>query len=141
MRVRRIDYLLLSLLLVLSAALYLARAFVADRSPPRIKITRSTLDKIHHGMSEDEITAILGVPPGDYTTRPIACYIWVGSDNDVLNPPPRTKKDWFFNWCCISVLFEEGTAVRIYTFRGIRQRLWIEEMLGVRIGPLLEPEE
>ena len=49
----------------------------------RPRVTRAALEDITNGMTFDEVTAIMGVPPGDYASG------WLVMENSVRQVPPR----------------------------------------------------
>jgi hypothetical protein len=55
-----------ALLLALSLSLL-------PRGPGKITFTQDTVSEISTGMTRNEVEAILGCPPGDYTTGPCDC--------------------------------------------------------------------
>jgi hypothetical protein len=86
MRKHRFHWLAAASLLsiVLGASLFTLRQ-------PRPGITRENFDRTEVGMTEDEVEAILGGPPGTYTDRPIVVVIegvmfrrwWIGDEGVV----------------------------------------------------------
>jgi hypothetical protein len=53
------------------AALILAGGVILlGSSPPPVRVTKATYDRIKDGMSPDEVNTIIGVAPGDYRTGP-----------------------------------------------------------------------
>ena len=55
---------------LVAAALVLFGALVPLLCPRPSKVTKAAFDRIEVGTSREEAEAILGGPPGDYTTRP-----------------------------------------------------------------------
>lgn len=52
---------------LVAIGVYLFVAFNPPQPPTR-QLDSAALARIHYGMSEDEVVAILGMPPGDYST-------------------------------------------------------------------------
>jgi hypothetical protein len=57
-------------LAALAIALLLVGVIFPLLFPRPSKVTRAAYERIEKGMSREEVEAILGGPPGDYTTRP-----------------------------------------------------------------------
>jgi len=117
------------------ALLRLARKPTGAFSPAPPRLDVSALDKIQLGMSEEQITRIIGVPPGDYTTRPVECYIAAGLITGA-SPPAGTTKKWLFNSRCVFVCFRDGKAVDFQCGQGLREWAWIEKWLGIELFAL-----
>jgi hypothetical protein len=78
----------------IAAALLPAPALVSALSP-RPTIDEEVFDRIEEGMTREEVEAIVGAPPGDYTTGPVL----VGSAWGVRGPgysdsPPGLGSWW-----------------------------------------------
>src|SRR5947209_2486329 len=62
---------------VLAGALVMAGVLVALVGPWPCRVTQRNCDRIREGMTQAEVHAILGGPPGDYRTRPPAeRFLW-----------------------------------------------------------------
>jgi hypothetical protein len=57
---------------LLAVALVLCGAFFALVGPRHCPVNRAACERIKEGMTQAEVEAILGGPPGDYRTRPHA---------------------------------------------------------------------
>jgi hypothetical protein len=62
-----------------------------------VQITKEQVDRIQRGMGYVEVEAILGCPPGDYTTQPIVFPATEGQSNLVLN-----RRENCHQWVCDS---------------------------------------
>jgi hypothetical protein len=58
------------LIVLLAIALVLFGALLPLVLPRHCPVTRAACDRIKEGMSQADVYAILGGPPGDYRTRP-----------------------------------------------------------------------
>jgi hypothetical protein len=79
------------LIVLLATALVLFGAMLPLVLPRHCPVTREACERIEEGMTQAEVHAILGRPPGDYRTRPSA--------PPALNPrvrfgPPRLTEEW-----------------------------------------------
>jgi hypothetical protein len=88
---------------VLGWNLYLAAA------RPTWRINRERFEQIKEGMTRDEVIALIGLPPGDYTfmkaewiNLAVMCSKW---------PPWLTQEDWAGDAGCIILTFEGGKVV------------------------------
>jgi len=73
----------------LAAALLPVPALVSVLAP-RPRINREVFARIEIGMTEKEVEAVLGAPPGDYRTGPGAdAAIWVPLSS-LAEPPPES---------------------------------------------------
>src|SRR5215471_8048203 len=52
------------------------------------RINRESFEKIQVGMTQSDVESLLGVPPGDYSTR----------EYTFLEPPWPLSKIWEFQW-------------------------------------------
>jgi hypothetical protein len=77
---------------LLAIALVLCGAFLALVGPRHCPVNRAAFERIKHRMTQAEVHAILGGPPGDYRARPPApnrfgsLRVWFG--------PPRLQERW-----------------------------------------------
>jgi len=112
-----------------------------ESKSPRVKLDVSALDKIDVGMTEAQVTTILGVPPGDYSTGRTRIYLYWGPGYHVLGEDPGTLKKWQFNSRGILIWFKDGKAARIHFGRAMRELNWFERILRIPMGPPYEPDE
>src|SRR4051812_42356021 len=113
-------------LLALLAGLLLLAALtcVARLGKPRHHINPETIACIEEGMTERDVEELLGVPAGDYATRPVSGRFFEGST-------PRGRgvmKKWQADEATIWVWFDEeakvtATFVPIVYFREVEHFL------------------
>jgi hypothetical protein len=85
--------------LALLACLALSVLVSPGDKTPRIRFTRRQANLIVPGeVREEQVTALLGVPPGDYTTRTHGAL-------PSGNWPPFYLRDWISDDGCIRVVF------------------------------------
>jgi hypothetical protein len=61
-----------------AAALLVAGVLMALATPPHCPVSRAASERIEPGMSQGQVHAALGVPPGDYRTGPRPYYFTSG---------------------------------------------------------------
>jgi hypothetical protein len=106
------------LMIYLSASLSLAGVVVAVNAARPSPITRAAFDRLAAGMTRKEVEAALGVPAGEYTTRPC--------------PAPRPSRDTALVW-----QGDEGTIyVTFARHGGPAIALRFEESEPLPIGPI-----
>lgn len=73
---------------------------------PRVSISQATCDKIKPGMTRAEVEALIGGPPGDYSTK--------SALPAILELPPGVSRFelWFDDQGVIMVVFDEGGKAR-----------------------------
>jgi len=111
--------------------------------PLPVKLDLSALDKLEVGMTEAQVTAILGVPPGDYSSGPWRTCTYLYGESRYYNPreDPGTPKESLFNSRIIIISFKDGKAHRIQFARAMRELNWIERTFQIPMGPAYEPDE
>jgi hypothetical protein len=125
------------LLVVLAGLAVLAvGAFLLWPRPDRI--TRDYFQRIRIGMGRAEVEAILGGPPGDYTTLNVSPHIGMrivvdmDDDGTIRNYPPE---EWTGNtmsiWVSfgpsgkvISTSYEDSESVKEWPWDNLRWRFW-----------------
>ena len=117
------------------------RPFVRQRPSARVTIDSSVFDKIQPGMREEQITSILGVPPGDYSTDPRLGFLYSASGVRTVGEDPGTPKAWRFNSWEVTVWFKDGKAHRVGFGEGMRRPNWLERTFHIRMGALSEPDD
>jgi hypothetical protein len=60
----------MTLIACVSVVLVIAGGLVALLGPRHCPVNREAFERIESGMTQGEVHAILGLPPGDYRTRP-----------------------------------------------------------------------
>jgi len=131
---------LLILVAVQIAAIALVAGLLARSPRPPVNVRLSTLCGIVPGMSEEEVRRIIGVPPGDYTTR--ATFYSESNPRESHRVTERAvEKEWLFNSACVYVWFEDGKAVHVERAGGLRHPTWMERTVGIQLFPIVEPDE
>jgi hypothetical protein len=62
---------------LLAAGLVLGGMLLALVMPRHCPVTRAACGRIQEGMTQAEVEKILGVPPGDYRTRPVRPFVLI----------------------------------------------------------------
>lgn len=84
-------------------------AFLGLLAIPRHGIVEGSAGRIRPGMSQKEVEAILGGPPGDYGPESVASE----SVCVVVPEPPNREETWNAGYVAVSVLFDaDGKAVQ-----------------------------
>jgi hypothetical protein len=92
---------------------------------PKIDVDLSSLDRVKPGMTEEEITALVRVPPGDYTTRRTGYdFVFCGFTH---REPVGPSKQWLFNARCMLVSFRDGRSHYILFGEGFREETRLEQ--------------
>src|SRR5580765_8262874 len=94
------------LLGLLACVLVAALALVPSSSRPRHRINPETFARITTGMTLAEVQEMMGVPPGDYTTRPSVHP--VDLFGSFTGKPPM---EWVSDAGAISIWFNEHGRV------------------------------
>lgn len=108
---------------LLAAALFIGAGLQLfwDSSPPP-RFTAALADRIHQGMTEAEVVAVLGMPAGDYHTTEIylrapddyRSKVWIKPEG-LRGPDGITEKAWISNEGGVTVEFDsEGRVCRSY---------------------------
>ncbi len=104
----------------------------------------SLAECIRDGMTEAEVVAIIGRPPGDYTTRRdvgyASCDAILG-ESLICAKRRGEPREWLFNTGSITVWFEDGKVDSLEFGNALRKLTWLEKMLRVELFPLREPAE
>jgi hypothetical protein len=105
---------------LLAAALVLFGALLPLVLPRHCPVNRTACERIKEGMTQTEVEAILGGPPGDYTTRPTIRKVgsltpprgahsrsvkWWGDEGDALV--------WFGDGVVIGTIFREAEVTPV----------------------------
>src|SRR5262245_60807911 len=98
----------LTVLMVLSAALTLPA--VASRHGRHIK--RENFERIELGMTQGEVEAILGQPPGDYTVSRHIAHLPLGMDIVIWDGPDAHREEWASDAGLIQVVFRDDRVTR-----------------------------
>lgn len=98
---------------------------------PKVTITDEQISNLHSGMSESEVIAELGVPPGDYRTTDRIFYVTM-SINVVARLDPsevRYERTWQTDERQVDVYFNrEQEVVAVMPWGGFRQSTWHEKV-------------
>jgi hypothetical protein len=121
---RRRFVLCLAVFLSLALATFVSLWFARR---PVHRINYDNAQKIKKGMAIEEVEAVLGVPPGDYSTRrvwylprPSSSFDWV---------PERPDKIWASNEAEVQIYFDDHRCVdRAYTALGIPEESWWDKI-------------
>jgi hypothetical protein len=108
-------------LVAVVGAVCLTVAFSAGQRP---RITQANFERIKVGMRLEEVEAILGVPPGDYTTEPVPD-LEVGSSGTFKKPGRGCA--WWGNDGLIQLGVDEDNLVLWTRF--------VEPHYGYRLQP------
>jgi hypothetical protein len=110
---------------LLAVALLLLGALLPLVVPRHCPVNRVACERIKEGMTEAEVHAILGGPPGDYRTRPVCADIgrgggiswsmWFGDEGDAWV--------WLDRGVVRSTMFREAKAEFVGPAERIRWRL------------------
>jgi hypothetical protein len=113
------------LLVLLAVALMLLGALLPLLVPRHCPVNRAAYHRIKEGMTQKEVEATLGGPPGDYRTRPVCADIgsgggiswdmWFGDEGDVWV--------WLDRGVVRSTMFREAKAEPVGTAELIHWRL------------------
>jgi hypothetical protein len=107
----------------IAAGLAVALYFLVRPPAPKHNFDRTSFEKINKGMTLAEVEAILGGPPGDYTTRPTI------SECDVGWGPG--EKEWVSDEGAISVWFDPEGRILGASFSPVFLRTdltWLERL-------------
>jgi hypothetical protein len=82
---------------------------------PRHRINEDTVKLIKNGMTQGDVEAIFGIPPGHYTDG--GFYF----DHSLHNPPTQDRKEWVGKDVAVDVFFDaSGKVLRVDHFRVTR---------------------
>jgi hypothetical protein len=88
-------------LVAIGTSLILAGLALLSAQTARIRFTEQQVNAIQPGvMREEQVVALMGMPPGDYSTRPHPKL-----PVDVGSGPPCYYRDWISDDGCLRVLF------------------------------------
>jgi hypothetical protein len=125
MRTLRIGLPVIVLLLFVVLALLLR--------PWHCPVNRTSCAQIETGMTWAEVEAVLGGPPGDYTTRP------GGFVTAVLNSASLGPRDsWHGDECVAHVTFEDGRVLRVHVVEVTPSDTGAADLLEWRLARLKE---
>jgi SmpA / OmlA family len=103
---------------------------------PKVQATRDNYEKIRRGMNEQEVEAILGGPPGDYTTGPWRVELREAWDKG------HTRRLWISDSGRIAVFFDQQGLARSAAFVELHvDELPIIERILYKIKKLKAPRE
>jgi hypothetical protein len=127
-----------SLVACLAVVLVLAGGLVAVLGPRHCPVNRAAFERIEKGMTQAEVRAILGGPPGEYHTRPSPKSLdltpWINDETD----------DWPCEWWLgdrgyVRVVFEPSGAVHQASFvEEVGEPVGLVELARWRLGWLGE---
>jgi hypothetical protein len=97
-----------SVIACVAVALVFAGGLVALLKPIHCPVNRAALGRIEEGMTQAEVYAVLGGPPGDYRTRPPA--------------PPLLMSNFRSGPLCLTEVWkgDEGTLTVGYDFADVK---------------------
>ncbi len=113
---KRIVY--LGMMSVIAAIISWALALSFMREPRKITFAQELADQISIGMTRDEVEAILGCPPGDYTTGPC--------DTPPLGSRGFIRDKWLSDTGIIVVLFNDDGRVVLVEFWSMQNESFID---------------
>ncbi len=126
------------LLLVLLAVLLLvgSGAWLLWPRTPGHRINRESLRQIHFGMTEPEIEAVLGVPPGDYGRgRPTRDIVRARAIDEMHNPllttfsPEWSKAEWLDDdFGIIAILDGQDKCICVCELNVYRPRSFVQKL-------------
>jgi hypothetical protein len=94
------------------AAVLVASYLALRWAAPRHHINKEGFDAIRVGMSEQEVEAILGGPPGDYSaTGAVPCPAAYASSGTLLDRGVEDLRSWVGDDAAINVAFDAGGLV------------------------------
>jgi hypothetical protein len=102
----------------LGLAVLLGLFLVRQRSGPRID--RAAYDRIRPGMTQAQVEAVLGGPPGDYGAHDLEDYTQTGGDGRLLEVG-RVER-WVGKTAFVSVEFDDRGAVTAKELIEIREQ-------------------
>jgi hypothetical protein len=107
---------------------------------PKGGITRANYDKIRLGMTQDDVEALLGCPPGDYTDgRPV---MGIDSYGGSVLMREGVMKEWWDELGIIQVGFDNGGCVLWTRFVEVstgpqtfidRVKAWVDRVVLLRM--------
>jgi hypothetical protein len=123
----------------LALALLLVGTLLPLVVPRRCPVNRAAFERMEVGMTQAEVLAILGGPPGDYLTRPNG---WRRPHAKSL-PPAVLAERWMGDEGDVSVVFTPGGVVADVQFDAVppddpgllELALWRLERLKERLLP------
>src|SRR5438876_12330427 len=93
----------------LAAGLVIVVGILILRHRPGPQINRASYEQIQVGMTQAQVEAILGGPPGDYGARELEAYTHIGSEGQL--PEVGRVERWLGTSAFIAVEFDGlGTA-------------------------------
>jgi hypothetical protein len=72
-------------------------------SASRHRINQESIKLIEIGMTQSEVEALLGAPPGNYSVGGISAH--------AIPPPPYRREDWIGDECAVDVYFDSSGNV------------------------------
>jgi hypothetical protein len=103
----------------------MAGPYIAWRSlEPVHRITSSSFSQIRSGMTQTEVEAIFGVPPGDYSDRSKHYLIWISPD---LLPDGGRTEIWRAPNAVCHVYFDQEGKVLFYNAVEVRST-WFDQI-------------
>ena len=119
---------------LLLAFVAIAGAIVHHLRPAGTTVKPSAFQKIEIGMSERDVLAIVGGPPGNYATQRVRLY-----HCDEMGYRPRDlgiAKSWYFNSEYVTVWFKDGKVQLVEWGTATPEPSWLEEAYrGLRRQP------
>jgi hypothetical protein len=116
---RRKPVVCVGTMIVIAAITFCAVALsIMTREPRKITFSQDLANQISMGMTRDEVQAILGRPPGDYTTGPC--------DEPPLGSRAFIRDKWFSDTGVIIVLFNDRERVVAVEFWPMRRESFFD---------------
>jgi hypothetical protein len=113
---------------VLGLVLATAGALLLVLRPPAPRIGSESFDAIRKGMTQPEVEAVIGVPPGDYRTRKWGLIIDPVGGGTLMMADLHRVESWLGNTGIIHVAFDEDGKVCWKHF--------VPAVPGMRLTPL-----
>ena len=82
--------------------------------------------RVKDGMTQAEVEQVLGMPPGDYSTRPTN-FLCASTTSSPMPKEMRYHRSWAGNDLLVDVYFDQnGRVVRAESWGNLREATWQE---------------